>query len=117
MSKRNLFIAFTILISLISYGLYTYIKVDKNKLFNSYQNYLKAQNSKSYSQFGKLKQNKEVKLQDLDIDNCQRSNNYIKCNVQTHVENFRGIESQYVEITIDNNKQYKIIKVKEKVNK
>lgn len=119
MSKKNILIVSSMLIYLIGYTMYAKIyKIDKNKLFDSYQVYLEEQEIKAQSQFGKLIQNKKVNLQDLYIKYCHRKDNIFSCHVQSQIENFRGVEIEHLELTVDSNpSQYKIIKVVTEVKK
>lgn len=118
MSKRNILIVSSMVIYLIGYSFYAKMyKIDKNKLFDSYQTYLEEQNSKSQNQFGKLTQSNKVILQDLYIKYCQRKDNIFSCHVQTQIENFRGVEIEHLELTVDSKlNEYKIIRIKSEVH-
>lgn len=119
MSKRNILIVSSMIIYLIGYTMYAKVyKIDKNKLFDSYQVYLEEQNIKAQSHFGKLTQNKKVNLQDLYIKSCYRKDSVFSCHVQSQIENFRGVEVEHLELTVDTSKNYyKIVKVLTEVKK
>ena len=90
--------------------------INKEKLFKSYENYLKEEYINSQKKFGLLNKNVKVILKSLKISTCKNINNEKICHIETQIENFRGLENEYLVITIkEENKNYKIIKIKSEV--
>lgn len=92
--KIKFLIILGVISGIMSVWYFSQERVNKEKLFKSYENYLSLESKDAEKKYGNLMKGKEVKLQELNIHKCKNKDSLFECDAEVKVKNFRGIESR-----------------------
>mgnify|MGYP001218904072 CR=1 FL=1 len=103
--KMKFLIILIVMIGAMSFWYFSQSKVNKERLYRSYESYLNLENKEAEKKYGNLMKGKDVKLQKLEIIGCKDKNENMECDTEIQIKNFRGIENKKEKIIFKDTKE------------